>query len=133
MSRIHGLITRYRDMATDVAWSGISDLFNLFSNLLSFLLLGNTLALTTYGGYVGTYGVIAPLGAFTWSGLSLLILQRVIREKDDPQTVAARAFTLSLAQGLIAVVVATAIGSATIAVKCPDYFTLFRTEVMYNR
>lgn len=127
MSRIHGLITRYRDMATDVAWSGISDLFNLFSNLLSFLLLGNTLALTTYGGYVGTYGVIAPLGAFTWSGLSLLILQRVIREKDDPQTVAARAFTLSLAQGLIAVVVATAIGSATIATIAPTTILMIAT------
>lgn len=132
MSKLKGLFGRYRDMATDVAWSGVSDLFNLIANLLSFLLLGNTLALATYGGYVGTYGVIAPLGAFTWSGLSLLILQRIIREHDDPQTVAKRAYTLAVTQGIAAVALATAIGSAFISNISPlTIFIIATAELLF--
>ena len=132
MSRLKGLARRYREMATDVAWSGISDVFNLVGNLLSFLLLGNTLALATYGGYVGTYGVIAPLGAFTWSGLSLLILQRVIREHDDPQTVASRAYTLAITQGVVAVALATLLGSLLISnIRASTILVIATAELLF--
>lgn len=108
-------IHRYREMATDVGWSGISDLLALVVNLLSFILLATTLELETYGGYIGTYGVIAPLNALTWSGLSLLVLQRIIRERDDPQETASRIFAISIVQGIVATAVATMLGAAFIS------------------
>ena len=127
MTKLKGLIGRYREMATDVAWSGISDLFNLLSNLISFLLLFNTLPITTYGAYVGTFGITAPLGAFTWSGLSLLILQRVIRENDDAQVVAKRAYALAVGQGTIAIGVATILGALFITGIDPFTIALIAT------
>lgn len=115
MSRARELFRRYRDMASDVAWSGISDFLALIVNLASFTLLGRTLEVSTYGAWVGTYGIIGPLGALTWSGLSLLILQRIIREGDAAHVVANRSYSLTLAQGMAAVVVATLIGSQVIS------------------
>ena len=115
MSSLKGLISRYREMATDVAWSGMSDLLSVAVNMLSFILLGRTLEIEVYGGYAGAYGVIGPLGALTWSGISLLILQRIIREGDTPKVVAARTFSLTIAQGVAAAAVAIFIGSRVIS------------------
>ncbi len=115
MTAIRRLIGRYGEMASDVAWSGLGDFLSLAVNMLSFILLGSTLEVETYGGYIGAYGVIAPLGALTWSGISLLILQRIIREGDSPKVVAARTFTLTISQGLLATVVAVWIGSEVIS------------------
>lgn len=109
------LVLRYRDMASDVAWSGLSDGLSLAVNLVSFILLGRTLPLETYGGYLGTYGVIGPIGAFSWSGLTLLVLQRVIREGDDLAQVASRSFTLTFVQGVAAATLSCAIASVVIS------------------
>ncbi len=103
-------------MATDVAWSAISDGLTLVVNLTSFLLLFRSLEIETYGGYVGVYGVIGPLGALTFSGMSLLILQRIIREKEDPQEVFFRTFGLTLLQGAVATTLAFLIGREVISV-----------------
>jgi O-antigen/teichoic acid export membrane protein len=110
-------------MATDVAWSAISDGLAIVVNLVSFILVFNTLPLEVYGGYVGIYGVIGPLGALTWSGVSLLILQRVIRENDPPAVVFSRTFTLTLAQGLLATGAAILIAGEVIS-------TLGTTEIV---
>ncbi len=101
-------------MINDVAWSGISDLLSLCANMASFLFLANSLTTERYGGYVGIYGVIGPLGAFSWSGLSLLVLQRVIREKDDTQEALNRILFLSVLQGAVAVLLAIALASRAI-------------------
>ncbi len=115
MSKLRSLAARYQDMATDVAWSGVSDVLTMVAQLASFVLLIRTLDAPTYGGYVGTYGVIGPLGALTWSGLSLLILQRIIREGDSPQLVATRAYALAIVQGALAVLAAVLIGRLVIS------------------
>ncbi len=101
-------------MINDVAWSAISDVLALMANMSSFIFLAQSLSPERYGGYVGIYGVIGPLGAFSWSGLSLLVLQRVIRENDAPQTALNRVLFLSVAQGTTAAVLAFAIASRAI-------------------
>lgn len=123
VNRVRSLARRYREMATDVAWSAISDSLAIVVNLVSFILVFNTLSPEVYGGYVGIYGVIGPLGALTWSGLSLLILQRVIRENDPPAVVFTRAFTLTLIQGIAATTAAVLIAGEVIS-------TLDRSEIV---
>lgn len=115
MARVRQLFRRYREMATDVLWSGVGDFLVLGVSFLSFILLGSTLDVGTYGGFIGVSGVIGPLSALTWSGLTLLILQRIIREGDSPGVVARRSFTLTFVQGVSAVIVATVIGSQVIS------------------
>ncbi len=101
-------------MINDVAWSSISDVLAIIANMASFLCLANSLPPERYGGYVGIYGVIGPLGAFSWSGLSLLVLQRVIREKDEPQSTLNRILFLSVGQGAAAAVLAVLLATRAI-------------------
>ncbi len=115
MTRIRGLFHRYGEMMGDVAWSGLGDGLSLVANIVSFLLLLNALEPEVYGGYVGFYGVIAPIGALSWSGLQLLVLQRIIKQNDDPQIVSSRALWMTLVQGVVAVGAATLIASLVVS------------------
>lgn len=120
MSKLRGLFNRYSSMINDVAWSAISDVLALMANMSSFIFLAQSLTPERYGGYVGIYGVIGPLGAFSWSGLSLLVLQRVIRENDAPQTALNRVLFLSVAQGSTAAFLAFMIATRAIDQVTPS-------------
>lgn len=115
MVRIRGLFNRYGQMMGDVAWSGLGDGLSLIANIISFLLLLNTLEPEVYGGYVGFFGIVGPIGALSWSGLSLLVLQRLVKNGEDPQTVTNRALAMTVAQGVAAVAFATAISTVVIS------------------
>ena len=127
MTRIRGLFHRYGEMMGDVAWSGLGDGLSLVANIISFLLLLNALEPEVYGGYVGFYGVIGPIGALSWSGLQLLVLQRIIKLNDDPQVVSSRALWMTILQGVVAVGVATLI--ASFVVSTVTVFAMFLMAV----
>ncbi len=115
MPKLRKLFHRYGEMMGDVAWSGLGDGLSLVANVTSFLLLLNTLEPEVYGGYVGFYGVVGPIGALSWSGLQLLVLQRIIKNNDDPQVVTTKALAMTLVQGIVGVFVATAIASFVVS------------------
>ncbi len=127
MTRVRGLFRRYGEMMGDVAWSGLGDGLSLVANIISFLLLLNALEPEVYGGYVGFYGVIGPIGALSWSGLQLLVLQRIIKLNDDPQVVSSRALWMTILQGVMAVGVATLI--ASFVVSTVTVFAMFLMAV----
>lgn len=102
-------------MMGDVAWSGLGDGLSLIANLVSFALLIKTLPTEVYGGYVGFYGVVGPLGALSWSGLGLLVLQKIIKNGENPQQVSNRALAMTLVQGVVAVGAATLISGLVIS------------------
>ncbi len=109
-----GRLGRYREMASDVMWSGASDLLIMMAQLSSFILLGRNLPLDRYGGYVGLYGIIGPIGALSWAGLQLLVMQQILREERDRAAVSRATLTLLLGQGLLALVATLAIAQVTI-------------------
>lgn len=113
--RLPGRFGRYSEMASDVAWSGVADLLIMASQTASFVLLLKYLSIERYGGYVGLYGVIGPIGALSWAGLALLVMQQIVREKDDPAEVGRSAFTMIVTQGIAATILAFAIASQVIS------------------
>lgn len=115
MKRLRSAFHRYSEMLGDVIWSALGDGLSLVANIVSFLLLYNELAGEVYGGYVGFYGILAPIGALSWSGLTLLVLQRIIKEADDAQSVTNRALAMTLCQGVVGVGLVVLISSRVIS------------------
>ncbi len=101
-------------MAGDFAWSLLADMLIIISQTASFLLLLRELDIEVYGGYVGLYGVIGPLGALSWSGLALLVMQLIVRHEEDPDKVGRSTMTLAVGQAIVAGVVAFFICSAVV-------------------
>lgn len=116
---------RYREMASDVVWSGLSDLLIMVAQLSSFLLLGRNLPLERYGGYVGLYGVIGPLSALGWAGLQLLVMQQIVREQRDRVAVGRSTLTLLLAQGVAALAATILVAEITIGELSFEAIVLF--------
>lgn len=96
-------------MASDVVWSGAADVLLMLSNLFSLKLLGDGLTPTGWGAYLGFFAIVGPLGSLSWAGLNLVVLQRILREGEDPTRVSKVSFTLLIMQGIIAVGLAMAI------------------------
>lgn len=114
IDKIQSLKSRYGDMAGDVAWSGIADLLTIIAQTASFILLGRNLGPDRYGGYVGMFGIIGPLGALSWSGLTLLVMQQILGQRHEPNIVARNALTLLIAQTAAASVVSVTLASLVI-------------------
>ncbi len=105
-SRLRSRFGKYEEMLGDVLWSGLADLFLILGNLASFSLLAIKLAPAGYGSYIGFFAITGPLGSLCWAGLTLVVLQRIIREKENHNEVGQMALTLLLGQGSLGVVVA---------------------------
>lgn len=114
MHKLRALKYRYGEMAGDVVWSGIADLLTIIAQTASFILLGRNLGPDRYGGYVGMFGIIGPLGALSWSGLTLLVMQQILGQRQTPNTVARNALTLLIAQTIFASTVSIAIAMLVI-------------------
>ncbi|MFN8051619.1 MAG: lipopolysaccharide biosynthesis protein [Acidimicrobiales bacterium] len=101
-------------LANDTAWSALHDVSQLLVMTGTFLLLSTRLTVDDYGRYAGVYGIVGPVGGLTWSGITLAVLQRRLRERDDVEKVARDFFLLTLCLGVAAVTVATTIGGRVI-------------------
>ncbi len=112
--RLPGKLGRYSEMAGDFAWSLLADMLIIISQTASFFLLLRELDIEVYGGYVGLYGVIGPLGALSWSGLALLVMQLIVRHEADPDKVGRSTMTLAVGQAIIAGIIGYFICTAVI-------------------
>ena len=101
-------------LANDTAWGALHDLSQLFVMTATFLLLGRKLGVSDYGRYVGLYGIVGPVGGLTWSGITLAVLQRRLRERDGAGIVARDFFLMGICLGVVATIVATGIGATII-------------------
>ncbi len=103
-----------RSLGTDTIWAGIQDLTTLIAALATFTILLSTFSTAEYGAYLGAYGVIAPLTGLAWNGVSLVALQRVLREREAPQQVASACFAILFGVGGVVGVIS--IGLAVVLV-----------------
>jgi O-antigen/teichoic acid export membrane protein len=88
-------------LAGDTLWSGIHDAIALMTALTSFTLLTKVLETERYGAYVGIYGLLGAVGALAYSGVGLALLQRLVGEKDDPDSALRSFLSLALLGGSV--------------------------------
>ena len=112
--RARSMVRTYGGMLTDFLWTGGADGLLLVASLLSFMILGRELGPEDYGAYLGTFGVIGPLGAVTFGGLGLAVMQRHLRDKQSVADSARSYLTLVMVIGPLGVIVAAIIGSLVI-------------------
>lgn len=115
-ARLERVLRHFRkgQLGNDAAWGTLHDVCQLFVQTASFLLLGRRLGVEDYGRYAGVYGVVGPIGGLTWSGVTLAVLQRRLRERDSVRQTARDFFGYTIVVGVLAVIVGTLIGGRII-------------------
>ncbi len=101
MSKLLALFHKFRSLGTDTLWAIIQDATLIVVGLSSFLMIPRALGTGSYGIYLGAYGAIAPLTGLAWNGVSLVVLQMMLRESDDPSKVLQSCLGLSAAIGAV--------------------------------
>ncbi len=86
-------------LAGDTLWSALNDVVALLTSMVSFYLVTRALPNERYGGYVGLYGLLGAVGAFSYSGVGLAALQRLIGERDDPNDTLRSFLSLTILTG----------------------------------
>lgn len=101
--------------------------------ILSFTFLGRSLGPDGYGGYAALYAIVGPLVTLAASGVTLSLLQHVVRDKEDLSITARSCLTLSLLLGslltVIGVIAATFIVesvpfAAIVAILATEFVTM---------
>ncbi len=97
----HRLWHGFDGLAGDTLWSALHDGSALFTSMTSFYLVTHALPKDRYGSYVGLYGLLGAIGAFSYSGVGLAALQRLIGERDDPDETLRSFLSLTLIAGAL--------------------------------
>lgn len=107
-------VVRHRSMARDYAFQTASEGLRMMVALVSFAILGRELEVEHYGAYLGTYGVIGPVGALLVGGLGLAVMQRVLREQEDLSEVVSRYLTVVFLASVPGVVLVSVVAASLI-------------------
>lgn len=97
---VHRIWHGFDGLASDTLWSGLNDGLSLLTSMTSFYLVTRALTNERYGSYVGLYGLLGAVGAFSYSGVGLAALQRLIGERDDPNGVLRSFLSLTVITGV---------------------------------
>ncbi len=109
------MLTRLRGgTATDTIWALGSEVMMLLTMMATFLLLGSRLGPSTYGAYVAVFALVAPVSAFTHSGVTLAVFEHVAKDGESIKRVARSCFTIVLGLGLAFAVVVGLIAALTV-------------------
>ncbi len=107
MSFVSKLAARFRGggVATESAWGLAIEGVTMVGTILSFTFLGRSLGPEGYGGYASLYAIVGPLVTLAASGVTLSLLQHVVRDREDLEVTARSCLTLSLVLGGLLTVV----------------------------
>lgn len=102
---------RDRTLARETLWSLGQEGASLFATIVSFSLLGRTLGIDGYGNYASLYAIVAPLGTLAVSGVTLALVQHVIRQSEDLEATARSCLSMTLCIGVLLTFVGAGIAS----------------------
>ncbi len=96
----HG-VTRIREggIAGETMWGLIFEAVSLISTLLAFSMLGRSLGTGGYGDYASLYAIIGPLGVLAASGVTLSLMEHVLRDREDLEQTVRSCLTITLVIG----------------------------------
>lgn len=100
---IRSVIDRFRGegIAAESAWSLALELLTMAGTILAFTFLGRTLGAEGYGGYASLYAIIGPIVTLSASGVTLSLLQHVVRDGEPIDQTARSCLSLSIVLGLL--------------------------------
>ncbi len=106
---LRAIVGRFRGggLAAESAWSLAYELTSMVGTLLAFTLLGRSLGVAGYGGYASLYAIIGPMVTLAASGVTLSLLQHVVRDGEPLDETARSCLSLAMVLG----VVLTAVGA----------------------
>lgn len=81
-------------------WGIGLELVTMLGMILTFVLLGRSLGADGYGGYVALYAIVGPLVTLAASGITLALLQHVVRDGESLSETARSCASLTLALGI---------------------------------
>jgi O-antigen/teichoic acid export membrane protein len=118
-------------LGRDTSWVAAQDGSALVAAVVAAAVIIPQLGPARYGAYLGAYGVISPLTGLAWTGVSLSLIHRIIREREDPSSVARASFTLTLAVGIVTGSAALLLGSLLVgAVSTTEFLFLITAELV---
>lgn len=128
-SRVWGA---FDGLAKDTLWAAALDLFAVFSAVLSFYLLQQSLTKENYGALFGLYAVVAPLGALTFAGPGLAVIQRRIRYQEDLSEILRSILSLVLMIGLVTSTVAAVLAFIFIDLSPVEIVLIIVSELLVS-
>ncbi len=103
MSRVRRALRS--DTAGKSAWGLIEQGVGLTAALLTAWLLARTVGTISYGAYAGVYALMGPFLALIHGGMSLAMLDQIVREKQDPRAVSSAFMGFTMTVGPAAAIV----------------------------
>lgn len=97
------MIGRFRGggLAAESAWSLALELLTMMGTILAFTFLGRSLGAEGYGGYASLYAIIGPVVTLSASGVTLALLQHVVRDGESIDETARSCLSLSIVLGVV--------------------------------
>ncbi|MEK7426247.1 MAG: polysaccharide biosynthesis C-terminal domain-containing protein [Actinomycetota bacterium] len=101
-------------LARESMWGFTYEGVALVSTIVAFTLLGRTLGPIGYGDYASLYAIVGPLGNLAASGVPLALMQHVVRDKADVESVVRSCLTLTLIFGTALTVLGVVVASLVV-------------------
>ncbi len=98
--------------------------------MTSFLLVTRVLPKEQYGGYVGLYGLLGAVGAFSYSGVGLALLQRLLGERDEPNRALRSFLSLAMLAGATMAVVAVGLSLTFLRLSVVEVILIATAELV---
>ncbi|MET0911495.1 MAG: oligosaccharide flippase family protein [Ilumatobacteraceae bacterium] len=108
----HGIArVRSGGIAGETMWGLAFEAIALVSTLLAFTMLGRSLGTGGYGDYASLYAIIGPLGVLAASGVTLSLMEHVLRRREDLEDTVRSCLTVTLVIGTALTAVGVLIAS----------------------
>lgn len=113
MGTARGTVQRVREggLAGETMWGLGFEAISLFATLLAFSMLGRSLGTGGYGDYASLYAIIGPLGVLAASGVTLSLMEHVLRDREDLEQTVRSCLSITLIIGSLLTVVGVVIAS----------------------
>lgn len=88
-------------MVTESAWGLVFEVTNMLGTLLAFTLLGRSLGAEGYGEYASLYAIAGPFITLAGAGVTLSLLQHVVRDGEPLSDTARSCLSITLSMGVL--------------------------------
>ncbi len=121
-------------LGKDTVWTTIEQVAFTVAALGSFMVLQRAYDQDTavYGSFLGMYGIIGPLGAITFAGPGLALIQERLRYSADLDSLARNFVSMALMSGVALSGVAIALGFYMINLTPLEIVLLVFSELFFN-